>query len=135
VRWAKFAPRGNRGLNRPHVKLLQTQEQELGWRPNLERLEQLSSATEMTLTDYAESWAWTHWLLEGGPERREMLCNYLQDLRHHGTAPPLSVLVKQSYPAPEVQLAAHVEQVRQDFQRRPATAVSHPASRASHLVD
>ncbi len=31
-----------------------------GWRPNLERLEQLDSAGAMTQDDYAEAWAWTH---------------------------------------------------------------------------
>ena len=56
-------PRGTNGLNRPHVDLLSDMMQHDGWRPNLERLEQLTDAAEMDQRDYAEAWAWVYFLL------------------------------------------------------------------------
>jgi len=56
----------------------------------LKRLESLTTVSEMSLTDYAESWAWTHWLLETTPVRRALLCDYLARLRTTGAAGPLS---------------------------------------------
>ena len=74
-------PRGTGGVNHPHVQLLLARLQQQGWQPNLPRLEQLNSAGSMTQDDYAESWAWAHWLLETDPRRRALLQQYLQALR------------------------------------------------------
>lgn len=101
-------PRGNAGLNRPHVQLLARLLAQ-GWRPHLARLEQLAAATDMTQADYAEAWAWSHWLLETDPARRELLNAYLGAIRRDGAAPPLSDWLRQSFGEAELLLSAHID--------------------------
>ena len=79
------------GLNRPHVDLLSDMTQKENWRPNLPRLEKLTEAGQMDQRDYAESWAWVYFFLNSPPERREILTNYLAQLRSRGASEPLSV--------------------------------------------
>jgi hypothetical protein len=64
------------------------------WQPNIERLEAFRSPAAMTEDDYAESWAWVHWLLETEPIRRTLLQEYLTDLRRSGGTVPLSQYVR-----------------------------------------
>lgn len=91
-------PRGYGGLNRPHLQLLVDMIEHNGWRPDLERLEQLSAAGDMEQADYAESWAWVYFLLESTPQRRDLLTGYLADMREHGRIEPLSTrLAKQHF--------------------------------------
>jgi len=83
------------GMNRPHVELLCQLLDEGRWRPDLARLERFASVSDMTQTDYAESWAWAYWLLETSDGRRGLLRDYLQQIRSRGEpAPPLSEPVK-----------------------------------------
>jgi hypothetical protein len=84
-------PRGQVGLNRPHVDLLSDMAEHEHWRPNLPRLEKLSDAAQMDQRDYAESWAWVYFFLNSPPERREILTGYLAQLRTRGASEPLSV--------------------------------------------
>jgi hypothetical protein len=101
-------PRGNRGLNRPHAEQLLTMLLSQGWRPNLARLESLSSVGEMRQEDYAESWAWIHWMLESDPELRLLLQQYLQSLRIQAIYVPLSAVVKSRVPEAEHSLCEHL---------------------------
>lgn len=101
-------PRGNGGLNRGHVQLLLERLLKHGWRPNIDRLEQLASPGDMAQDDYAESWAWTHWLLDTDPRYRAMLQQYLQSLRKQGTAEPLSLAIHRTIPNAEQQLVEHI---------------------------
>jgi hypothetical protein len=82
-------PRGLNGLNRPHVDELAS-ELTKGWHPDLERLEHLRATSELTQAEYAESWAWAHFLLETSPERLQILRAYLQTLAKTQQAQPLS---------------------------------------------
>ena len=101
-------PRGTQGVNLPHVKDLTTRLAAGGWRPDLRRLEGLAATDEMTQADYAESWAWVHWMLEGKQQdRRAMLSNYLNALRTQETAEPLSMQLA-NQPSIERQLADHI---------------------------
>lgn len=101
-------PRGDAGLNRAHVTLLNTQTSTQHWQPDLKRLEQFESVATMTQADYAESWAWVHMLLETSPQRREMLQNYLRSLRRETTVEPLSALVERSVVHPDQALREHL---------------------------
>lgn len=101
-------PRGSGGLNRPHAQLLMERLAKQGWRPNLSRLEGLVSAGDMTQDDYAESWAWAHWMLETEPARRELLQQYLMTLRQHGSASPLSQAVVRTSPNADQALVDHL---------------------------
>ncbi len=104
-------PRGTAGLNRPHVQLLSTLMTRDGWRPNLSRLEQFTSASDMKQADYAESWAWMHMLLETIPQRREMVQNFLRSMRRDGPPEPLSAVVARSMEKPDDVLVEHLTQL------------------------
>jgi hypothetical protein len=101
-------PRGQRGLNPSHVEEIPALLASGDWQPNLARLEQLTSASDMTQADYAESWAWVHFLLDTEPGRRELLRDFLRVLRKDGTAEPLSARLATTMPRPEDALVAHL---------------------------
>jgi hypothetical protein len=84
-------PRGRDGVNSPHVDLLSEMIELEQWQPDLGRLERLRDASEMNQIDYAEAWAWVHFLLQSSAENRGMLISYLADLRNYGAAEPLSL--------------------------------------------
>ncbi len=106
-------PRGGAGLNRPHVELLLAQAKSSAWQPDLRRLERLSTAAEMKQSDYAESWAWVHMLLEGGGPRRELLQRYLRALRQEGTVDPLSAQLARTGGSPEQLVSEHLARLAQ----------------------
>lgn len=83
-------PRGQNGLNRPHLDLLADMTRLNGWQPDLARLEKLTDAGQMQQVHYAEAWAWVYFLLHSEPERHELLTGYLNELRSQGVAEPLS---------------------------------------------
>jgi hypothetical protein len=60
------------------------------WTPDLARLERITEVKQMTPADYREAWAWTHMMLQGSPEVRNVLLNYLQELRHHPDPGPFA---------------------------------------------
>ena len=102
-------PRGQDGLNRPHRDLLLDMIHHDGWRPDLRRLESLTSAAELDQRGYAEAWAWVYFLLHAEPQQRELLVDYLADLRERGTAEPLSTRLASLYTEPERTLADYLE--------------------------
>jgi hypothetical protein len=106
-------PRGEAGLNRPHVDLLVAQAKAAAWQPDLRRLERLTSAADMTQTDYAESWAWVHMMLEGGGPPRELLLRYLKSLRQPGPVEPLSAQLARLGRPPEQMVSEHLARLTQ----------------------
>lgn len=102
-------PQGNGGLNQPHVQLLLEKLAQHSWRPNLARLERLTSASEMTQSDYAEAWAWVHWLLQADPAGRKLLQTYLADLRQGMRVPPFSARLSALPQAGDAALIAHLQ--------------------------
>lgn len=101
-------PRGHHGLNRPHLVLLLDGLERQEWQPNMYRLEQIESAADMTQLDYAEAWAWMHWLLESTPEHRQLLQNHLARIRLAGSAAPLSEVTLVSDPRANQDLVNHL---------------------------
>jgi hypothetical protein len=98
-------PRSQAGVNPPHVHLLLDLIAHNNWRPNLDRLERMKDIAEMDQQSYAEAWAWAYFLLETGPQRRELLTAYLFDIRsRHGLTQPISARLAKSTAAPEQQL-------------------------------
>lgn len=59
----------------------------MGWSPDLNQLERIADAGNMTLADYRDSWAMCSFLLNESHESRAALRDYLQ-LIHDGNAPP-----------------------------------------------
>jgi hypothetical protein len=100
--------RGQRGLNRPLLDRLGELIQQAHWRPNLRRLEQFPANYNMTQDDYAEAWAWIHWLMESRPEHLDVLRNYLADLRRDGATAPISARLAAVSSAPDAALLEHV---------------------------
>lgn len=100
-------PRGQHGLNQPHVELLAGM-LENDWQPDLKRLTELNDFAAMTQQDYAEAWAWVHYLLESSPAERELLQTYLANLRRDGTAEPIFRRLKKLRHAPEQNFVEHL---------------------------
>jgi len=106
-------PRGQGGLNRPHVDLIADMIEQNGWQPDLARLEQIKDTAQMDQRSYAESWAWVYFLLQSGPERRELLTSYLLDVSARGATEPLSARLKRGHAEPERTLAEYLANLTQ----------------------
>ena len=70
-----------------------------GWKPDIERLEQLEEFTAMRRIDYQESWAWVHYLMHASPDTRQTLLEYLADLEDSTHPTPLAERVAAVQPA------------------------------------
>jgi hypothetical protein len=104
-------PRGARGLNMAHLHHLLSRMENGPWVPDLTRLEHLPQDSDMTLDDYAEAWAWVHFLVESHPGHRTLLHGYLQDLRVYGWAEPISARLSRRLATPELVLPAYIQQL------------------------
>lgn len=81
--------------------------QQNGWTPNLQRLEYLEGVSEMQRLDYAESWAWVHWMLHHTPQTRSILLEYTHQPRRAQSV-PLHQRLRQFDPQPERSLNAWI---------------------------
>jgi hypothetical protein len=106
--------RGLDGVNRPHVDQL-TADPQRPWQPDLERLEQLRDTEEMTQAEYAQSWAWTHFMLESSPQRLLILQGYLQTLARRQTPEPLSIQLRRADAHYQQNVAQHVNVLHQSL--------------------
>lgn len=102
------APRGQHGVNRDHLRHLGEQIRLNAWQPDLGKLERLATSADLTQAQYAEAWAWVHYLLETQPERAAALRDYLAALRQHAAAEPLSARLERLEPDPARSLVDHV---------------------------
>jgi len=91
-----------------------------GWQPDLRRLERLEEVHEMSREDYHEAWAWIHFLLHEVPAGRELISQYLRELRRGETAVPLSARLGPELRAAESQLATYVLGLDPDQRVQPA---------------
>lgn len=104
-------PRGAHGLNGPHVELLTGLLARRQWQPDLERLERIELTEDMTQQQYAEAWAWVHWLLESRMEVHALLPKYLDDLRRDDAAAPISARLRPIEPQPARALVEHLRRL------------------------
>lgn len=98
-------PAAASGWNDGHAISLAARHATGDWRPHLERLEMLDRPGDMQQADYAESWAWTYWLLHGPPDARAVLGEYLREARTGTPAIPISARLAarlERDPAPEM---------------------------------
>jgi hypothetical protein len=103
-------PPANNGVNAQHVKEL-CHAAAGPIQPDLARLEKMDRVQDMMQTEYRESWAWTHLMLQGSPEARKVLLGYLRDLRTNpnpGQLRPRLAYVFSVYPSPEIALQRHL---------------------------
>ena len=101
-----------RGLNRPHVEHLLAARQRGMWRPDVTRLAMTRSVDDMQQTQYAESWAWMHWLLNSTPQNRSLLQGYLAALRQRQNPTPLNEVLLKQNPNASTELIAYLERIR-----------------------
>ena len=98
-------------VHRAHLNELAVGAQE-NWSPNLYRLEMISDFRDLTQRDYAESWAWTHFLLNSSTEGSEVLLTYMESLR--GTKTPGRLLpdVESVIPTYYADLQTHLRRLQ-----------------------
>ncbi len=101
-------PRGYDGYHADHADRLLDLIETASWRPDLLRLERLSTITDMTQTDYAEAWLWVHFLMHTTRERQVLLQHHLALLRENGQSPPLSAAIWQTSSVVDDDLIAHL---------------------------
>lgn len=106
------------GFNPPHLSLLADLASVNGWKPNIRKLESLRSAGEMQQVDYAEAWAWAYFMLNTTPERRELLTQYLLDLRKNGKATPLSERLAALHVDPQRTLLEYISTLKAERQQQ-----------------
>lgn len=98
-----------------------------GWRPDLHRLEKLETVDQMQRTDYRESWAWIHFLLNSSPDTRQMLLQYIGGLRHNSTPGPLTDELLADVPGADTRLLSYIATLN-SYSAPPArTAAKSPA--------
>jgi hypothetical protein len=100
---------GQRRVNRPLFDVMLAQIRSENWRPDLPRLEQFSPTQDMSQSDYAEAWAWTHFLLESRPEHARLLRDYLASLQCNRLTDPISVRIAAVAEHPQAALIEHLE--------------------------
>lgn len=95
-------------INHDHLEGL-TQALVNGWQPNLQRLSQLDSVSQMHRLDYQESWAWVHFLLHEAPGGRAILVDYFHDAMQPGGQPvDIATAIEQQIPNASQRLCAYV---------------------------
>jgi hypothetical protein len=104
-------PPSRKGMNRQLTEVLAKRMRDKTWTPNLKQLEKIQPDEEMSLDDYAEAWALVHWMLEGGPENREILCLYLADLRRDGKSSSLTTRLAEKSPQANAAFLEHLRRV------------------------
>lgn len=97
-------------INVEHAQGLATALQN-GWRPDMDRLETLEKVEEMRRPDYRESWAWVHYMINGSPDTRQVLLNYLQDLRTDANPGSLHARLQAETPDCDQRLLVYVANV------------------------
>jgi hypothetical protein len=95
-----------RAGSNPHFKSLKWAVR-LRWSPPLAGLEDKRELAEMDANDYRDSWAWVHYLLHGPLESRQVLSNYLYDVRMGNPAGQLSERLSANVPSVQSQLVEH----------------------------
>jgi hypothetical protein len=94
-------------VNVEHAQGLATALQN-GWRPDLDRLESLEKVEDMHRPDYREAWAWVHYMLHGSEDTRQVLLEYLQDLRTTAHPGSLHARLRADSPDCDMRLLSYV---------------------------
>ncbi len=123
---AKFyeVPRNRRGINLTMLERFAELRQRDGWKPNLRRMEKFPNTYNMSQDDYAEAWAWTHFLVESRPECLELVRRYLSDVRHDAATPPITGRLAAIHRQPEDALMEHVDRLRSQLTSAPPAATA-----------
>jgi hypothetical protein len=113
------------GLNVEHAQLMAAAVQN-GWRPDLDRLERLEQVEQMQRTQYCEAWGWVHFMLHASPDTRQVLLNYLHELRTDPNPGSLHERLKMENPDVDLRLLSYIASMNM-----PAAAFHSPVHRAA----
>lgn len=100
-------PPENNGLNFKHLEELRRGP----FNPDMPRLEQLTQVHQMSPSEYRESWAWVHLMLRGSPAARQVLLQYLQQLRTTPNPGSLNARLLAVEPRLNEALTNHIKQL------------------------
>ncbi len=100
--------RGRHGVHPAHVAALADAYKTRTWLPNLRHLEELENSEEMTELEYAESWLWTHFLLESTADNLKLVQDQMARLRMTAEAEPLAAQIDKHLPDAANQLVEHL---------------------------
>jgi hypothetical protein len=103
--------RTQQGFNTENIASLQKVIAQQDWVPDLSRLARFKTIDEMDQLDYAEAWAWVHFLLNTEPHRRQVLLDYLRSLQEQRPGKPLSELVQQNEPEIAILVLQHMQRL------------------------
>ncbi|HEV3144379.1 MAG TPA: hypothetical protein VGZ47_10880 [Gemmataceae bacterium] len=92
------------GVNRQHLTFMKGE----GFKPDLNRLEQLSQVQQMNPAEYREAWAWVHLMLRSKPDAKQVLLAYVKQLRTTANPGPLQPFLKQCFIDLNEALVAHL---------------------------
>jgi hypothetical protein len=95
------------GVNPQHLEMLRRGP----FLPDLGRLERLDQVRQMEKPEYREAWAWVHLMLRGPAPARQVLGEYLQQLRSTDRPGPLQPRLRDAVGDPDVALAEHLARI------------------------
>lgn len=104
-----FEVQPNGEVNRPHVKLLIELSGQNRWKPNLARLESIPLTANLSRTDYAEAWLWTHFFLTTDDSTRTIICQSLRDLQTSAQPVLLATQLQPQMPDWEQRILQHLQ--------------------------
>jgi hypothetical protein len=82
------------------------------WSANLYRLEMLSDFRDLTARDYAESWAWVHFMLNSSDEASEVLLTYVEELQSTKTPRRILSSLETVVPSYANDLQSHIRKLQ-----------------------
>ena len=85
-----------------------------GWKPGIKRLEDIREFSHLQQMDYAEAWAWIHFMLLHSVESKKVLTDYLADLRHSKSPKLISKRLREVIPDFERRFISHLQGLRQE---------------------
>ncbi len=97
-------PANHNGINTSHLEVLRRGP----FQPDLARLEKLGQVNQMEKPEYREAWAWVHLMLRGDAPAREVLLDYMQQLRSSPNPGPLLPKLRDAISDPNESLADHL---------------------------
>lgn len=106
-------PTGWNGVNPQHIEQLR----QAGTKFDLDRLENLKDVQQMTPAEYREAWAWVHLMMRGSPRTKQVLVQYLQELRNNPNPGPIRPRLMPALPAPDTVLVTHLADLETQVRR------------------
>ena len=100
-------PPANDGINPEHLDKFRRSPQPA----DLGRLERILKVEQMEKPEYREAWAWVHFMLRADSRSREVLLQYLQELRENPTPGPLLPRLKTAIGEPTLMLGEYLNRL------------------------